>query len=69
MQLQTINFKNKVQAFTKDLLNLAIFLSHTVAGYMLHDSSNVITSAVGVFLLILAMIQLLNISFRSLNNM
>jgi fatty-acid desaturase len=69
MQLQTINFKNKVQAFTKDLLNLAIFLSHTIAGYMLHDSNNTITSVVGVFLLIMAMMQLLSISFRSLNNM
>ncbi len=54
----------KAKATAKDILNLAIFLGHAIAGYALHDNTNGVLATTGVFLLILAITQLLSISFR-----
>jgi fatty-acid desaturase len=58
------NLTIKAKKFLEDLLSLVTFLSHCLAGYMLHDNSNIIVSAVGVILLILAITKLVNMSFN-----
>lgn len=59
------NLTTKAKKFLEDLLSLVTFLSHFLGGYALHDSSNVITSSVGITLLILAITKLVSMSFNS----
>lgn len=57
------NLTTKAKKFGSDLLNLVTFLANGIAGYVLHDNSNVIVSVAGVVLLILCIIRLVELSF------
>ena len=59
------NLTTKVKLASKNALSLGIFLSHMVAGYTLHDSTNKVLAVTGVFLLCLGVIQLVSMSFKN----
>ncbi len=58
------NLTTKAKKFGSDLLNLVTFLANGIAGYVLHDNSNVIVSVAGVVLLILCITRLVELSFK-----
>lgn len=58
------NLTTKAKKFGSDLLNLVTFLANGIAGYVLHDNSNVIVSVAGVVLLILCITRLVELSFN-----
>ncbi len=67
-QIKQNNFNNlttRVKLIGKNALSLGIFLSHMVAGYTLHDSTNKVLAVTGVFLLCLGAIQLVSMSFKN----
>ena len=63
------NLTSRAKNTGKDLLDFATFLSHMIAGYVLHDNTNKILAITGVFLLSLGLIRLLSISFRETENL
>ena len=58
------NLTTKAKKFGSDLLSLVTFLANGIAGYVLHDNSNVIVSVAGVVLLILCITRLVELSFK-----
>lgn len=63
--LKENNLTIKAKKFGSDLLNLVTFLANGIAGYVLHDNSNVIVSVAGVVLLILCITRLVELSFNN----
>ena len=62
--LKENNLTTKAKKFGSDLLSLVTFLANGIAGYVLHDNSNVIVSVAGVVLLILCITRLVELSFK-----
>lgn len=54
----------KAKKFGSDLLKLVTFLANGIAGYVLHDNSNIIVSVAGVILLTLCITRLVELSFN-----
>jgi hypothetical protein len=59
------NLTIKAKKFLEDLLSLVTFLTNGIAGYVLHDNSNIIVSVAGVVLLILCITRLVELSFNN----
>lgn len=59
------NLTTRAKKFGQDLLSLVTFLANGIAGYVLHDNSNIIVSVAGVVLLILCITRLVELSFNN----